>query len=93
MVKNRHLSQAISDMAWGGFFTMMKSKAENAGRTFERADSRYTSQICSNCGHRQKMPLAIRVYECGESGYVIITLQSPSLGLGKPEDTPVDMAR
>ncbi len=71
MVKNRHLAQAISDMAWGGFFTMTKSKAENAGRTFERVDPRYTSQICSNCGHRQQMPLAIRVYECGKCGFVI----------------------
>jgi len=71
MVKNRHLAQAVSDMAWGGFFTMTKSKAENAGRTFERVDPRSTSQICSNCGHRQQMPLAIRVYECGKCGFVI----------------------
>src|SRR5215471_13371933 len=71
MVKNRHLAQAISDVAWGSFFTITKSKAENAGRTFERVDPRYTSQICSNCGHKQKMPLAIRVYECGKCGAVI----------------------
>src|SRR5499426_587081 len=71
MVRNRRLAQAISDVAWGRFFKMTKSKAENAGRTFERVDPRYTSQICSNCGHRQEMPLAIRVYECGKCGFVI----------------------
>ncbi|HEU0177604.1 MAG TPA: transposase [Blastocatellia bacterium] len=71
MVKNRRLARAISDVAWGRFFTMTKGKAENAGRTFERVDPRYTSQICSNCGHRQKMPLAVRVYECGKCGFVI----------------------
>src|SRR5262244_1349177 len=71
MIKNRHLAQAISDVAWGRFFTMTKSKAENASRTFERVSPRYTSQICSNCGHRQKMPLAVRVYECGKCGAVI----------------------
>jgi ribosomal protein S27AE len=71
MVKNRRLAQAISDVAWGRFFPMTKGKAENAGRTFERVDPRYTSQICSKCGHQQKMPLAIRVYECGKCGYVI----------------------
>src|SRR5215831_15039568 len=71
MVKNRRLARAISDVAWGRFFKMTKGKAENAGRTFERVDPRYTSQICSNCGHRQKMPLAIRVYECGKCGFVI----------------------
>jgi putative transposase len=71
MVKNHHLAQAISDVAWGKFFMMTKSKAENAGRTFERVDPRYTSQICSNCGHQQKMPLAIRIYECDKCGFVI----------------------
>src|SRR5262249_52795304 len=71
MVKNRHLAQAISDVAWGSFFTITKSKAENAGRTFERVDPRYTSQICSNCGHKQKMPLAVRIYECAKCGIII----------------------
>src|SRR5215510_14882421 len=71
MVRNRRLAQAISGVAWGRFFRMTKSKAENAGRTFERVDPRYTSQICSGCGHRQKMPLAMRIYECGKCGIVI----------------------
>jgi putative transposase len=71
MVENRRLAQAISDVAWGSFFTMTRAKAESAGRVFERVDPKYTSQICSRCGHRQKMPLAIRVYECGKCGFVI----------------------
>src|SRR5262247_1858876 len=71
MVKNRRLARAISDVAWGRFITMTKGKAENAGRTFERVDPNYTSQVCSKCGHRQKMPLAVRVYECGKCGFVI----------------------
>ena len=71
MVKNRRLARAISDVGWGSFFTMTKGKAENAGRRFEKVDPRYTSQICSRCGNRQKMPLAMRVYECGKCGLVI----------------------
>jgi putative transposase len=71
MVKNHHLAQAIGDVAWGNFFRMTQTKAESAGRVFEIVDPRYTSQICSRCGHKQKMPLAIRVYECGECGFVI----------------------
>jgi len=70
MVKNHHLAKAILDVAWGQFFDITKSKAESAGRTFERVNPRYTSQTCSNCGHRQKMPLAIRVYECEQCGFV-----------------------
>ena len=49
---------------------MTQTKAESAGRVFERVDLGYTSQICGNCGHRQKMPLAIRVYECEKCGFV-----------------------
>ena len=30
-----------------------------------------SSQICSKCGHRQKMLLDIRTYECPECGQVI----------------------
>jgi putative transposase len=70
MVKNHRLAKAILDVAWGQFFAITKSKAENAGRTFERVNPKYTSQTCSNCGHRQKMPLAIRVYECEKCGFV-----------------------
>ena len=70
MVKNHRLAKSILDVAWGQFFAITKSKAESAGRTFERVNPRYTSQTCSNCGHRQKMPLAIRVYECEKCGYV-----------------------
>ncbi|MGH9854387.1 MAG: RNA-guided endonuclease InsQ/TnpB family protein [Blastocatellia bacterium] len=71
MVKNHRLAKAISDVAWSQFFEITKTKAENAGRRFERVDPRYTSQICSSCGHQQKMPLAIRVYECEQCGFVI----------------------
>jgi putative transposase len=70
MVKNRRFTKAILDVAWGQFFTITKVKAENAGRTFERLDPRYTSQTCSNCSSKQKMPLAIRVYECEKCGFV-----------------------
>ncbi len=65
LVKNHHLAKAINDVAWGNFFTITKAKAESAGRTFEKVYPAYTSQECSGCGARQKMPLAVRVYECG----------------------------
>ncbi len=64
MVKNHHLAQAISDVAWSSFFGILKAKAEEAGRQVEKVDPRYTSQTCSRCGHRQKMPLSTRVFEC-----------------------------
>jgi putative transposase len=64
MVKHPTLAKAISDVGWSQFFTITQSKAESAGRVFERRDPRYTSQTCSSCGQRQKMPLAVRWYSC-----------------------------
>ena len=70
LVRNRHLAKAISDVGWSQFFTITQSKAESAGRVFERRDPRFTSQTCSECGHRQKMPLAIRTFICEACQFV-----------------------
>ncbi len=71
LLKNPKLAKAIADVAWSAFFTMIEVKAENAGRRFEKVPARFTSQDCSQCGHRQKMPLAVRVYQCPSCGLVI----------------------
>lgn len=70
MVKNHSLAKSISDVAWGGFFSITQFKAEWAGREFKKKIARFTSQDCNVCGHRQKMPLSIRVYTCGSCGNV-----------------------
>lgn len=69
MVKNRHLSRAISDAGWGLFLDMLKYKAKWADKHFVRI-GRFlaTSQICSACGERKPMPLAVRTYACGGCG-------------------------
>lgn len=64
MARNHSLAKSIHDVAWGAFFNITKVKAENAGRWFERIPAQYTSQTCSACGHRQKMPLKVRVFDC-----------------------------
>ena len=69
MVQNRRLSRSISDAGWGAFLGMLKYKAEWAGKHFVRI-GRFiaTSQLCSNCGGKQPMPLAVRTYACGGCG-------------------------
>jgi putative transposase len=69
MVRNRHLAKAIADVSWGTFFTMLREKAERAGRQFEAVNPRYTSQTCSRCGGRQPMPLSVRVFKCASCGH------------------------
>lgn len=51
---------------------MMLYKASKAGKVCAKI-GRFdpSSQICSKCGHRQKMPLDVRTYVCPECGQVI----------------------
>jgi putative transposase len=64
MVHNHCLAKSISDAAWAAFAAMLSFKAAWAGRSFIAVNPAYTSQDCSACGHRQKMPLSDRVYRC-----------------------------
>jgi transposase len=46
------------------FFAQVFAKAEEAGRIAVKVNPAYTSQDCSRCHHRQKMPLSERTYHC-----------------------------
>jgi putative transposase len=71
MMRNPKLAKSIADASWSMFFTHLLDKAEEAGRVVVRVNPAYTSQTCSACGHRQPMPLSVRVYECPHCGLVI----------------------
>lgn len=71
MLHNHCLAKSISDAAWSGFFQQLAIKAEWAGRKFVAVNPAYTSQTCSNCGHRQKMPLSERVFTCPCCGILL----------------------
>jgi putative transposase len=47
----RGLSRSISDAGWGRFISILRAKAEDAGRTWIEVDPRHTSDRCENCGH------------------------------------------
>ncbi|MBA2392757.1 MAG: IS200/IS605 family element transposase accessory protein TnpB [Ktedonobacteraceae bacterium] len=64
MVHNHCLSLSISDAAWSQFFEQLSRKAAEAGREFIKVNPAYTTQDCSRCHHRQKMPLSERTYHC-----------------------------
>jgi putative transposase len=71
LVKNPKLAKSIADAAWSSFFAQLLGKAEEAGRAVVRVNPAYTSQTCSACGHRQEMPLSVRVYDCPSCGLVM----------------------
>lgn len=71
MIKNRHLAKSIADASWSRFVQMLSYKVENTGGKVELINPRYTSQICSSCRYKQKMPLNKRVYNCKNCGLEI----------------------
>jgi putative transposase len=70
MVKNRCLSQAISDASWSSFVTKIEYKAEWFGKTVLRI-GRFepSSRICSNCGYyKNNLSLKIKEWVCPVCG-------------------------
>jgi putative transposase len=95
MVHNQCLAKSISDAAWSNFFSMLSCKAAEAGRTFIKVNPAYTSQTCSRCGHRQKMPLSERIFSCPSCQLSIdrdlnASLNILAVGLHSLGESPVD---
>jgi putative transposase len=65
MLKNHRLASAVADCGFYEFKRQLEYKTEWYGSKLIIADRFYpSSQLCSNCQNRQKMPLSKRVYEC-----------------------------
>jgi putative transposase len=47
------LSRSISDARWGQLVSILRAKAEEAGRTWIEVDPRHTSDRCEACGHAE----------------------------------------
>ena len=63
--------KATMDNGYGMFQNMLAYKLAERGKHLVVVDKWYpSSQICHCCGHRQPMPLKIRVYQCPECGMV-----------------------
>jgi putative transposase len=60
----RNLNRSMRDVAWFGFFSILKAKAEEAGRKIIEVPARGTSQICSSCGKEVSKDLSVRVHSC-----------------------------
>lgn len=66
IMRNKHLSQAISEQCLYDFKTKMKYKCEFYGIEFVEADKWYpSSKLCSKCGAIKKdLKLSDRIYKC-----------------------------
>ena len=72
MVHTHCLAKSIHDVAWSQFASLLSYKAAWAGRKYVAVNPAYTSQDCSQCGHRKTdLSLADRTYACPCCGVVL----------------------
>ncbi len=64
MVKNHHLAKSISDAAWYQFTQWLEYYGKIWDKAVVAVNPKYTSQDCSNCGHRVKKTLSTRTHVC-----------------------------
>jgi putative transposase len=63
------LNRSIFDAGWAMFLELIRAKAESAGREFIQVNPAYTSQTCSECGHRERSNRNGKVFYCLSCGH------------------------
>lgn len=104
MVRNHHLAQSVSDVAFGELCRQIEYKSLLNGVKVLKADRFYpSSKTCSRCGHiKHDLKLSERTYHCDKCGAVIDRDYNASLnllslitkkqiGADYPESTPEDL--
>lgn len=83
MMKNKHLSKAISEQCFYKFISTIKYKCEWLGIEFVQVDRFYpSSKTCSCCGHIKKdLKLSDRTYKCDKCGLEIDRDYNASINL------------
>jgi len=72
MVHTHGLATSIQHAAWSPFADLLSYKAAWAGRRYVAVNPAYTSQDCSQCGHRlTTLSLSDRTYTCPCCGVVL----------------------
>ncbi len=95
MLKSKRFSKKMSEQRWSSLNRILGYKAEKAGIPFERVDPRHTTTDCASCGHRQPMPLSLRVFHCGSCGMcadrdvnAAVNIRARAFGLGSGGTIP-----
>jgi len=66
------LHQSIHDAGWARFVSILRAKAEEAGRVVIDVDARHTSDRCGACGHTAKENRASQaVFSCRRCGHTL----------------------
>jgi putative transposase len=88
------------DAAWRQFITLLEYKADLYGCHVVQVEARGTTKECASCGVETAKPIWVREHSCPSCGFeterdtnaALNVLQRgfSELGLGWPEDTPVE---
>ena len=67
--RKRGLNRSISDASWYSLTKKIEYLAAKQGKVFERVNPRFTSQICSCCGHKDKASRSKEKFICTDCGH------------------------
>ncbi len=72
MLKEKKFSRSIADAGWRSFLSYLEYKTQEQGKHLATLGKYFpSSQQCSSCGHRQKIALSQREFECESCKLVI----------------------
>ena len=88
MIKNKHLSKAISQQKFYEFRTKLLNKCKENNIELRIVSTFYpSSKLCSNCGHKkQDLKLKDRIYKCSCCGIEMDRDFNASLNLKNAEN-------
>ena len=88
------------DAAWRQFITLLEYKGNLYGTHVVQVEARGTTKECAKCGVETEKPLWVRKHSCPSCGFEtdrdanasinILKRGFAELGMGWPEDTPVE---
>ncbi|MEV5833404.1 IS607 family element RNA-guided endonuclease TnpB [Nocardia sp. NPDC052112] len=86
--RKRGLNRSLADASLARLRAMLDYKSRWYGTTMVVADRWFAStQLCSGCGAKTKLPLHERLYRCGDCGLVIDRDLNAAINLARLGDT------
>jgi putative transposase len=83
MVKNHHLAKSIHDASWSQFTAWLDYYGKVWDKAVVAVPPQYTTQDCSNCGHRVPKTLSTRTHVCPKCGFELDRDQNAALNILK----------
>jgi len=102
MLEQSYNARNKQDAAWRQFITLLEYKAELYGTHVVQVEANGTTKECASCGVETAKPVWVREHSCPSCGSEcdrdanaamnVLQRGFSELGLGWPEDTPVETA-